>query len=151
MYFVSVTRLRLRSIFFLPRFLRSNEAAIKSIKKSEGFICGKELVDKKPTFWTVTVWETDKAMKFFRGNKPHQYAMQKMPFWCNEGSVVHWEQENTTIPEWDILHKRLVTEGRATKVKFPSPNNQDMNYPAPLWRKFSRSFESSVNLLPHKA
>ncbi|MBD1366665.1 hypothetical protein IDJ77_22830 [Mucilaginibacter sp. ZT4R22] len=63
MYFVSVTRLRVRSYRFLPSFLLANEGSVRLIKTIGGFVGGKELVDKNLTFWTVTVWESDAAMK----------------------------------------------------------------------------------------
>jgi len=63
MPFVSVTRLRVKSLFFLIPFMRANEASVKEIKVSKGLLKGKELIDKKLTFWTVTIWENEESMK----------------------------------------------------------------------------------------
>jgi len=141
MYFVSVTRLRLRSFIFLPQFMVANEASLRSIKKTDGFIHGKELIDKKLTFWTVTVWDSDKAMKYFRNSGPHKKAMRKLPLWCDEGSYVHWLQETQAIPAWEIIHQKLITNGKVTKVKFPSLSHGDMNYHGPVWKKIERPFK----------
>src|SRR5580658_10926165 len=116
MYFISVTRLRVRSMIYLPKFILANEVSIKSIKKISGFIAGKELVDKGFTFWTATLWESGQAMKYFRNNDPHKSAMRKLPEWCDEGAYVHWLQEDGLIPEWDFLYKKLMTEGQLTKI-----------------------------------
>jgi hypothetical protein len=140
MYFISVTRLRIRSIIYLPKFLLANEATIRSIKKIEGFITGKELIDKKLTFWTITLWESDQAMKYFRNNDPHKSAMRKLPEWCDEGAYVHWLQEDAEIPPWDLIYKKLIVDGKLTKVKRPSIQHLGMNYPAPAWRKTERKF-----------
>jgi hypothetical protein len=142
MYFISVTRLRIRSVIYLPGFLLANEASIRSIKKVSGFISGAELLDKRLTFWTATVWESDAAMKYFRNNEPHKTAMRKLPNWCSEGAYVHWMQEGPLIPDWDFIYKKLMTEGKLTKIKHPSAQQPDMNYPAPLWTKTGRSFKS---------
>jgi hypothetical protein len=141
MYFVSITRLRLRSIIYLPQFLLANEASIKSIKRIEGFICGKELIDKKLTFWTVTIWRSGVAMKYFRNNDPHKTAMRKLPLWCDEAAYVHWEQDDATIPGWDVVYKRLLADGKMTKVKFPSPQQEGMNYAPTKWSKSARNFK----------
>ena len=47
MPFVSVTRLRVESLFFLIPFMRANEASVKEIKVSKGLLKGKELIDNK--------------------------------------------------------------------------------------------------------
>jgi len=131
MYFVSLTRLRVRSWIHLPRFILANEASVKSIKRINGFISGKELVDKGLVFWTVTVWDSMEAMKQFRNNDPHKTAMRKLPVWCNEGSYAHWTQDESEIPDWSSLYQKMMTIGKLTKVKNPSPRQEGMNYPAP--------------------
>ena len=138
MYFVSVTRLRVRSVIFLPRFLLANEASVKSIRKITGFIAGKELIDKGFTFWTVTIWESGEAMKYFRNNEPHKSAMRNLPHWCNEAAYVHWTQEDDTIPPWPVLHQKLMETGKLTKVKFPSGKQLAMDYAVPAWTKSER-------------
>jgi hypothetical protein len=143
MYFVSVTRLRVRSLFFLPRFFLANEASIKSLRKINGFISGKELVDKGLVFWTVTLWETSEAMKHFRNNDPHKTAMRNLPHWCNEGAYVHWTQEEDVIPQWPVLHQKLLESGKTTKVKFPSGKQSNMDYALPCWPKAERPFKKS--------
>ena len=141
MYFVSLTRLRVRSVIYLPGFMMTNNASIKVLKKIGGLVAGKELIDKGLTFWTVTVWESDKAMKSFRNNGPHKYAMRRLPDWCNEGSYMHWLQEDTTIPPWPELYQKMITEGKITKVRFPSPQQANMNYPPIRWTKTERTIK----------
>src|SRR5689334_22896127 len=108
MYFVSATRLRVRSIFFLIGFMRANEASVKFLLTTPGFAKGKELTDKGLVFWTVTVWKDEAAMKVFRNSPPHRKAMQKLPDWCNEASYTHWVQEEDTIPDWDTIYKKMM-------------------------------------------
>jgi len=141
MYFVSVTRLRVRSVMYLPRFFRANEASIKSITKVEGFIAGKELIDKGLTFWTVTLWESDQAMKYFRNNDPHKSAMRNLPDWCNEAAYGHWIQDDALIPAWPQLYENFLANLKITKVKHPSAKQEAKNYPAPRWTKLERPFK----------
>ena len=141
MYFVSVTRLRVRSLLFLPQFFCANEASVKALKKIPGYINGKELVDKGFTFWTVTIWDSVDAMKLFRNNDPHKSVMRKLPNWCDEAAYVHWTQETSDFPNWDEIYRRLLSEGKLTKVQHPSPQQAAMTYPAPARTNFARALK----------
>jgi len=138
MIFVSATRLSLRSIFFLPGFLRANEAAVKELVQTKGFIQGTELTDKGLVFWTITMWDADTDMKSFRNGEAHRKAMQKLPDWCNEASYTHWLQEETTLPDWKTIHEKMITDGKLTKVRKPSARQSTKNYPPVKWSKLMR-------------
>ena len=138
MPFVSVTRLRVKSLFFLIPFMRANEASVKEIKVSKGLLKGKELIDKKLTFWTVTIWENEESMKKFRGSIAHRNAMQKLPVWCNEASYHHWIQEDYELPSWDAISKKLFSEGRLSKVRNPSKAQIENHFPLIKWTKTER-------------
>ena len=138
MPFVSVTRLRVKSIFFLIPFMRANEASVKEIKVSKGLLKGKELIDKKLTFWTVTIWENEESMKKFRGSIAHRNAMQQLPIWCNEASYHHWTQEDNEFPSWDTISKKLFSEGRLSKVRNPSNAQIENRFPPIKWTKTER-------------
>ena len=131
MYFISVTRLRIKSFWYLPQFFFANSAAEKQLKKTPGFIEGKELIDKHMTFWTLTAWKDEQSMKLFRNGKAHQQAMRKLPGWCDEATYAHWTTEEYTFPDWLTAYEKLITEGRTTKVKEPSANHLNKNFPAP--------------------
>lgn len=90
MPFVSITRLKVKSIFKLISFLNANESSVKQLISTHRFIKGKELVDKHLTFWTLTMWEKDTDMHAFRNSAAHKKAMQKLPYWCSEASYFHW-------------------------------------------------------------
>jgi len=138
MPFVSVTRLRVKSLFFLISFMRANEASVKEIKVSKGLLKGKELIDKKLTFWTVTIWENEESMKKFRGSIAHRNAMQQLPIWCNEASYHHWIQEDDELPSWDTISKKLFSEGRLSKVRNPSKAQIENHFPPIKWAKTER-------------
>lgn len=140
MIFISVTRLRIRSILFLPQFFMANERSVKELLSTPGFFKGKELVDKNFTFWTITAWKDLESMKAFRNSGSHRKAMQKLPGWCSEASYVHWMQEADELPTWTDVHSKMLTEGKITKVKQPTANQLLKNYAAPAWQKSERTF-----------
>ncbi len=51
---VSVTRLRVRSLRFLPMFLVANERSVAQLRRTRSFREGQQLVDQWLTFWTVS-------------------------------------------------------------------------------------------------
>ena len=138
MPFVSVTRLRVKSILFLISFMRANEASVKELKVSKGLLKGKELIDKKLTFWTITIWENEASMKEFRGSSSHRIAMQHLPKWCDEASYHHWVQEETEFPTWVTISEKLYSEGKLSKVRNPSKGQVKNQFPQIKWIKTER-------------
>lgn len=129
--FASVTRLRVRSFPYLPAFLWMTFLAQRQTVRAEGFVGGRLLIDAHLTFWTLTVWESEKAMKAFRGSGTHARVMPKLVEWCDEASYAHWPPTDSSIPEWRDAYKHLVTEGRLSRVAHPSQDHEARRFPEP--------------------
>jgi len=82
-------------------------------------------------FWTATVWDSDAAVKQYMVSGAHGKAMRHLIHWCDEASVVRWEQPTTALPSWPEAHRRLQSEGRPSKVRFPSAAHQRFEIPPP--------------------
>jgi len=130
----SVTRLRVQSIRNLPAFLWMTFLAWRQIIHAPGFLGGRLLIDNLRTYWTLSVWESEKSMKAFRGAGPHARVMPKLVEWCDEAALVHWQQETDQQPDWHDAHRRLQGEGRRSKVNHPSPAQEKFQIPAPKLR-----------------
>jgi hypothetical protein len=87
--FVSVTRLRIRSIRFLPLFFLKTQRTGREIQAAAGFLGGELIVDRKLTFWTMTGWADERAMLNFRNSGAHKAVMPKLSQWCDEAAAVH--------------------------------------------------------------
>jgi heme-degrading monooxygenase HmoA len=131
MYFVSLTRLRLRSIRFLPLFAVDALRSTSQIRKAAGFERGALLNDRNWTFWTLTVWDSRQNMRQYMTTGSHKVAMPKLMRWCDEASVAHWEQESAETPTWEEAEERMRTTGRPSKVNHPSADHASMEYRAP--------------------
>jgi heme-degrading monooxygenase HmoA len=131
MCFVSVTRLRVRSARFMPFFALHTLGSLKQVKRAQGFRGGSLLPDRRWTFWTMTAWDSHDNMRQFMLNGPHRAAMPHLLDWCDEASVVHWEQPEDALPSWEEADKRMRESGRASKVRFPSPQHASLTYAAP--------------------
>jgi hypothetical protein len=135
MMFVSVTRLHLISPFYLPAFLWNTLLSSLQLINTPGFKGGKILRDAKQTFWTMTAWEEQAAMKIYRNEGAHRKVMPKIQEWCDEAWVVHWQQEDSNLPSWGEVHQRMLTEGYPTKLSQPSPAHIQRYIPEPLSSK----------------
>ena len=107
MIFVSITRLRLRSFIYLPAFFWHTTKSGKQLVKDSTFNKGKTLLDKGLVFWTMTLWNNEADMRDYRNTDAHKKAMPKLQHWCNEASLVHWQQEKEEFPSWAEAHKRM--------------------------------------------
>jgi uncharacterized protein DUF3291 len=128
---ISITRLRIRSWVYLPAFFIQALRINKQAAAAEGNLAVRLLRDHGNTFWTATSWSSHASMKAFVIAKPHGPVMRKLMNWCDEASLVHWEQAEAALPAWEEAHRRLEQEGRLSKVKFPSPAHTAHKYPAP--------------------
>ena len=120
MTFVSVTRLRLRSPRYLPQFLYYTLRSKAQLRRSPGFAGGWLGNEALTSFWTATTWISPDAMRSFRNGPPHLQAMQKLLRWCDEASYVNWHQAATDAPDAETAFRRLLAEGRTSKVLYPS-------------------------------
>ncbi|MGC2528215.1 MAG: DUF3291 domain-containing protein [Candidatus Acidiferrum sp.] len=128
---VSVTRLRVRSWRFLPSFFLYGLRSAHQAGRAEGYLAVKLLNDRNRTFWTVTLWSSEAAMKKFMISGTHGRAMRKLLHWCDEAALAHWSQESSTLPSWTEAHSRLQSDGRPSKVNHPSPVHIAHRFPEP--------------------
>ena len=131
MYFVSLTRLRIRSIRFLPAFALHAVRTRNQCARAAGFLRGALLPDRKWTFWTMTVWDSEASMRAYMLSGDHKQAMPKLLNWCDQASVAHWVSASDTVPTWEEAEHRMRTEGRKSKVLHPAPGHADMTFAAP--------------------
>jgi Domain of unknown function (DUF3291) len=130
MIFVSLTRLRIRSLRFLPLFAFHAFRSIQQVKVAPGFQFGALLPDSNWAFWTMTAWDTQENMRRFMTTDSHKAAMPHLLHWCDEASVAHWEQAENSLPSWPEADKRMREEGRVSKVQNPSPQHASLSYRA---------------------
>ncbi len=131
MPFVSLTRLRLRSVRFLPFFAFHTLRSIAQVKRAPGFEHGALLNDRHWAFWTLTLWDHHDSMRRYMITGDHKRAMPHLLHWCDEASVAHWDQAEAKLPTWEEADERMRKIGRASKVLHPSPRHAGLSYEAP--------------------
>ena len=69
-------------------------------------------------------WQDEAAISAYRITPPHRHVMPKLLEWCDEASVVHWNQESAELPDWKTAERRMAESGRLSKVNHPSVDQQ---------------------------
>jgi len=128
---VSVTRLRLRKMRFLPGFVYYAVRSMMQSKKAEGNLHASAERQARVVFWTITVWEDERSMRHFRNSGPHRRVMPKLANWCDEATFVHWVQDTSEPPSLSRAHARLIAEGTVSRVSYPSPAHATRAFPPP--------------------
>lgn len=131
MVFVSITRLRIRSLRFMPAFALHTWRVLRQTRRAGGYLDGSLLADRKLTFWTMTLWRDQSDMKGYMTSGAHLKAMPKLLDWCDEASVAHWTQDDMVPPDWAEADRRMREEGRPSKVRNPGPDHRDLTYDRP--------------------
>lgn len=126
---ISLTRLRLRSWRFVPGFAWHTHRSGRQARRSAGYVDGAILADRKLTFWTVTAWTDEAAMRAYMLAGDHRTAMGKLGLWCDEASVARWEAPG--LPDWREADRRMRETGRPSKVRHPSPAHAALGYDPP--------------------
>lgn len=140
MKLISVTRLRLRSVRYLPSFFWFAWRSAQQSSRAAGNLNIKLVQDAHLTFWTLTAWEDEAAMRSFMMTGAHRESMSKLINWCDEASLVHWLQETAELPDMTEAHRRMLAEGRTSKLRYPSPDHLAYHIAAP--RQTPRWFAS---------
>lgn len=116
----AVTRLRVRKRRFLPLFIITAFRSRSEARRTEGCLGADMRAARNRVFWTRTLWRDLAAMRqFMRGGAGHRQAMARLSHWCDEASLVDWEQES--LPSWSEAEVQLRESGRLSRVQHPSP------------------------------
>lgn len=121
---VSITRLRIRRFWFLPRFALHTLRINRQIQRSDGFVVGGLAQQRGLAFWTITIWRDESAMRAFRNGGAHGRSMRHLMRWANEASFVHWTQADATMPTAEMIFARLRDDGKLTKLPHASTAQQ---------------------------
>lgn len=131
MPFVSITRLRIRAIRFLPGLAVLAIRTRNQVLRAPGFRGGALLNDRAFALWTMTAWDDEASMRGYVLGGAHRIAMPRLVAWCDEASVVHWTQPEDALPSWEEADRRMRADGRPSRVRHPSPDHAGLTYRAP--------------------
>ena len=131
MSFVSITRLRVRSVRFVPGFAYYALRSTAQAKKAPGNLYTQALRERGLVFWTITIWTDPDAMRAFRNSGAHRVVMPKLSRWCDEATYAHWQQDSDVPPTLSQAYEHLRFDGIASKVDHPSPQHATREFSPP--------------------
>jgi hypothetical protein len=120
MAFVTVNRVRLRSVWSLPIFAWVVWRIYRQARRAPGNLGVRIFRSRGLAFWTVTAWASEAAMRAFRDSGPHRRAKPMQPVWFDEAAVADWHQQGASLPSREEAAERLRVSGRLGPVRFPS-------------------------------
>ncbi len=112
MAFVSITQLHLQSWRYLPAFFQYALPSRQQAIAAPGNLFTTTRQQGLLTFWTITIWESEAAMRQYMVSGAHRAAMPKLVQWCDRASTLHWHQEGAELPDWNTIQARMMAEGR---------------------------------------
>ncbi|MEP2025676.1 MAG: hypothetical protein ABJH98_04220 [Reichenbachiella sp.] len=110
--YVSITRLKLKSIWLLPRFARQSNKAAQQAKAAPGNLKVKLSNRWFRYFYTITHWNSKQAMQQFMINGDHKEAMQHWNKYASEVKAHGYETDQP--PNWKDARLIMENEGRTT-------------------------------------
>lgn len=128
---VAVTRLRLRSRGVLPAFALAAWAAARQAVRAPGFLGGRLLWDAGWTFWTLTAWSGEAAMRRYRSSGAHGRILPLLARWCDEAAFAHWHHGGAELPGWDEAAARLAAGGHWPPLPHASAGQRARRFPPP--------------------
>jgi len=115
----------------MPAFMWYTYASQRQVVRATGFCGGRLLIDARRTFWTLTAWEDERAMKAFRGTGAHARVMPRLFEWCDEAAYAHWTAPYGELPDWLEAYEHLSSEGRLSHVAHPSDDHRERRFSKP--------------------
>lgn len=100
----AITKIRLKSIFKLPKFMFVSNPVFKQAKNAPGNK-GVKSSNKGLQFFTLTLWDDEKSIMDFMLGGSHREVMRVIRDYSDDYGSVRWEVPE--MPPWDEAHARL--------------------------------------------
>ena len=99
-YYVSVTGLQLKSIWYAPKFWRRTIPAFAQAEQAEGNVyC--QTKSRDGVHHTLTVWDSRESMRKFMFSGAHAQAMKILKEVANLETTKVYGYESDEIPTWE--------------------------------------------------
>ncbi len=134
MFYVSVTRLKLKSFVYLLPFLFHTEQIVKQIRVSENFLQGQLMATHNLSMWTMTLWASEESVREFYLSGSHQLVMGKISEWTSEAVHINHPTNLDQLPPWTEVTQLLANQGHFVHLTHPSENHLKRFIPQPNLR-----------------
>ena len=114
--YLPLTRYSKMPLFF--RYTRKINEQLRTTPGAIGYSMRAKVVARK--FWTLSVWESDRALMDFVAKVPHGEAMTKISPFMGPTKITRWKSKGAEIPpRWDAAMQRAIgiADGRSEIAK----------------------------------
>jgi|ERR1700733_7087641 hypothetical protein len=114
--YLPLTRYSKMPLFF--RYTGQINEQLRATPGAIGYAMRAKLFSRK--FWTLSVWESDRALMDFVVKVPHGEAMTKISPFMGPTKITRWKSKGAeTPPRWDAAMQRAigVADGRSDIAK----------------------------------
>lgn len=123
MPYLSMTRLKLRSLRHLPHFSLHTARVVRQVQRTPGFIDGQIMFALELSAWTVVLWESDAAIRTYFTNGVHGRGQSYIYVWASEANHAHVAVDHLELPSWEEVARSLSEIGRFLTIPYPSQNH----------------------------
>jgi len=95
---LSVTRVRVKDVRLLPRFVHGFAASVAQLRSHPLVWAAEIRWEPARVFWTVSLWPSLEAMASYRNRNPHRTWMGQVEELCDESAYLHRPAD--AIPPW---------------------------------------------------
>ncbi|WP_422362079.1 hypothetical protein [Reichenbachiella sp.] len=110
--YVSITRLKLKSIWLLPKFAGQSNKVARQANQSSGILKVRLSNRWFKYFYTMTHWNSKEAMQQFMINGEHKVAMKQWSDYASEVKAYGFETNDP--PKWKEARSLIKKQGRIT-------------------------------------
>jgi hypothetical protein len=128
---LAITRLTLRSTFYIPLLIWEVQRAVRQAKGSDGLMAGAAVHESGRTFWTLSLWKESRPMYQYVGTGAHLSMMPKLRQWCEESTNRDLPYEGTTLPTWEEAYRLMNEKPKFSFLIKPNQNHQNRVIPPP--------------------
>jgi hypothetical protein len=109
---------RYSKMFLFFRYSSQINAQLRATPGAIGYAMRAKVFTKE--FWTLSIWESDRALMDFVGKIPHAEAMTKISPFIGSTKITRWKSKGTELPpRWDAAMQRAIgtSDGRGEIAK----------------------------------
>ena len=118
-YLVMLSYLPLKHHWRIPQIFRHTLRIRKQLDTTPGVIgysLGVEIFRKR--FWTLSVWEDERALYKFVKTKPHAETMAKIHPHMRSSKFITWMSKGSALPPaWEDAKRRFAEENQTKKTQ----------------------------------
>ncbi|GGQ22666.1 DUF3291 domain-containing protein [Streptosporangium pseudovulgare] len=115
---VMASRLEVRSLKDVPRFLFQSLAAWKQVRGAQGALGASLIADPlRRTFWTLSAWESRERLYAYAKAEPHHTIVKGLRSIMRRSVFTFWEVPVDQLPITWADAKRRIAEQQAAEAR----------------------------------